>query len=85
MDETFVVTLELLSAASYLERNQKLPYLQKAVAKFDTLKFLLKVLWEIGGLDVTKYAALSERLDETGRLLGGWYRQVIKQTQTPNR
>lgn len=83
IDYIFVETLELIFTASYLNPDQKLVYLQKAIGKFDALKFLFQVLWEIKSLDDKKYVVLSEQLNEIGRMLGGWHKQVIRQTQTP--
>jgi len=37
-------------------------------------------LWETKSLDNKKYIALSEELNEVGRMLGGWYGQLKKQT-----
>lgn len=76
IDTLFLETTELIFVASYLGRAEKAPYLQKAAARFDLLKFFLQVLWEIKGLDNKKYVMLSEKLDPIGRMLGGWLRQV---------
>ena len=35
--------------------------------------------WDIKALDNKKYIALSEALSEPGKMLGGWYNQLIKQ------
>jgi len=40
------------------------------------LKFFLRISWEIKAVDNKKYIALSERLDETGKMLGGWISQL---------
>jgi len=45
----------------------------------DTIKVLLEVLWETKSLDTKKYIALSEPLNEIGKMLGGWSGQLIKQ------
>lgn len=37
------------------------------------------ILWEVKSLDDKKYIALSVKLDEIGRNLGGWSGQLIKQ------
>ena len=76
IDTLFLETVELVFTASYLGRGQKQPHLQKAAARFDVLKFFLQILWEIKALDNKKYVMLSEKLDEIGRMLGGWLRQV---------
>lgn len=84
IDALFVETLECIAVASYLPPLQKLPVVQRAASKADTLKFFLQVAWEIKALDTKKYAALSEPLQEIGRMLGGWYKNLLAK-QTPPR
>ena len=79
VDSLFVELIECIVVASYLSKQDKLPYLKKAILKFDVLKFFLQVVWEIKALDTKKYIALSERLDEIGRMLGGWNRQLNRE------
>ena len=75
IDALFIEATEPLFVATYLSREEKLPYLRKAAAELDLVKFFLQALWEIRALDNRKYAALSEELDEIGRMIGGWMRQ----------
>jgi len=79
IDNLFVETIELIFIASYLNKNQKMPYVQKAIAKLDLIKFFLQITWEIKALDNKKYIILSEKLNEIGKMLGGWYRQLSKE------
>lgn len=79
IDTAFVDTAELIFIASYLGKHQKLPYIQQATAKLDLAKFFLQILWEIKGLDEKKYIYLSEKLNEIGKMLGGWNRQLMKE------
>jgi len=81
IDDLFIETTELIFLASHLSKEQKLPSLQKAVAKLDLLKLFLQISWEIKAIDNTKYAMLSEPLEEVGRMLGGWVRQTASRTQ----
>jgi hypothetical protein len=83
IDSLFIEVIELLFMASYLGKQEKLPYLQKAARKLDVLKFFFYVSWEIGALDNKKYTDISEHLNEIGRMLGGWIRGI--QTKTPAR
>ena len=78
----FIETMESLFVASYLSKEMKLPYLRKAATKLDLLKFFLQVSWEIHVLDNKKYTALSEKLNEIGRMLGGWIKGLEKKTPT---
>lgn len=74
----FIETTEYVFIASRLIKDQKLPFLQKASAKLDLLKFFLQIIWEIKSLDNKKYIALSEGLNEIGKMLGGWQKQFLK-------
>lgn len=74
----FIETTEYIFIASRLAREQKLPFLQKASAKLDLLKFFLQIAWEIKSLDNKKYIALSECLNEIGKMLGGWQKQFYR-------
>ena len=68
-----------VSAATFLAREEKMPYVRLATRKNDTLKLLLMILWETKSLDTKKYAVLSERMGEIGKMLGGWNGQLKKQ------
>lgn len=66
------------AAASFLVREEKRPYVRLAIRKTDTLKVLLMLLWETKSLDNKKYAALSVKVEEIGKMLGGWNGQLTK-------
>lgn len=79
IDSLLLEVTELAFLASYFYKAQKLPYVQKAVMKLDLLKFFLKISWEIKALDNKKFILLSEKLNEIGKMLGGWLRQLTKE------
>ena len=79
IDTLFVEIMEAISSASFLLREDKLPWVRLASRKTDTLKVLLMVLWETKSLQDKKYVALSIQLDEVGKMLGGWNGQILKQ------
>jgi len=68
--------------ASFLSREEKHPYVRLAIRKLDTLKILLMVLWETKSFDNKKYIALSLKVNEIGKMLGGWNGQLIKQNSS---
>ncbi len=47
----------------------------------DTVKILLRVAHNIGAFETKQYVALTEKLHEIGKMLGGWHNQVIKQLE----
>lgn len=77
--------MEFIFLGSIMPREKKLPYIERAVAKFDLLKFFLQVAWETKSLDTNKYASLIESLSNIGRMLGGWHKNLLPQTQTPSK
>lgn len=79
IDKIFIKIIEALATASFLIRQEKLPYVRLAIRKVDTLKIFLMILWENKSLDNKKYIALSIKIDEIGRMLGGWNGQLQKQ------
>ena len=76
IDLLFVTVIECVVTASYAPKEEKLPLLKHAAKKIDVLKFFAQVAWEIKALDDKKYITLSEKIDEVGRMLGGWLRQL---------
>ena len=79
IDTLFIEIIEAISAASFLSRTEKHPYVRLAIKKSDTLQVLLMILWETKSFDDKKYIALSVKLDEAGKMLGGWNGQLTKQ------
>lgn len=79
IDDLFIASIESTAQASFISRSEKQPYVRLAIRKIDTLKILLMVLWETKSLDNKKYIALSLKMDEIGKMLGGWNGQLSKQ------
>ena len=79
IDNLFCDLIEAMVTACFLSKQEKLPYIRHAIRKADTLKIFLMILWETKSLDNKKYLELSVKLEEIGRMLGGWQGQVLKQ------
>lgn len=56
--------------------ERKLKILQVSSAKLDVLKILLRTARELKMIDTKKYLGLEERIQEVGRMLGGWIRSL---------
>lgn len=72
--------LELLFIASYKNREEKSSTLETATRKIDLLKFFLQITWEVQALDDKKYIALSEQIQELGKMVGGWKKSLLPKT-----
>lgn len=79
VDMLFIEIIEAAAQAVFISRTEKEPWVRLAIRKLDALKLLAMILWESKSLDTKKYAVLSEKLDEVGRMLGGWSGQLRKQ------
>lgn len=78
IDSLFLDAIEHVLTAIYAPAPTKIVELGRSITTLDTLKFFLQVSWEVRSLDNKKYLALSEQLDEIGRMLGGWRKGLEK-------
>lgn len=67
-------------SAAYLPPEHKIIFLSKAISRLDVLKFFLQLAWESKLVPDKKYIDLSKRLEEIGRMLGGWRKGLQKKT-----
>lgn len=80
IDTLFADMMEQLFLARYATGARKLAHLNEAGARLDILKFFIQIAWEIKALEHKKFAALSPSLNEIGKMIGGWQKQLqIKQ------
>ena len=59
-----------------MEAYAKKEHLAIANGKLDLLKLLVRLAYEIRVIDEKAYLILEERLQEVGRMLGGWIRSI---------
>lgn len=83
IEQSFLSVLELTFTASYLPPEQKVILLGKTISRLDILKFFTQLAWEDKLIPTNKYAELSQKLEEIGRMLGGWKKGL--QSKTPTR
>jgi hypothetical protein len=83
IDTLFIETVEFILLAGYAPKNQKLSIIKRASTKLDALKFFLQLAWETKSLDNKKYLVIAKLLEEAGKMLGGWQRQIEKEHITP--
>ncbi|MDD2258171.1 MAG: four helix bundle protein [Patescibacteria group bacterium] len=85
IDNIFIEIIEMISGALYIKKEERALYIKVAIRKTDTLKLFFLILWETKPLDNKKYLAISEKIDEIGRMLGGWLGQTTKQNSSIKR
>jgi len=75
--ETYIITtIELLLEASNTYKREKLELIKKANSKFDTLKIFIRLLKDLNIIDDKKYIELQKRIQEIGKMLGGWIKSL---------
>lgn len=72
IDELFAEILEAIALAQFSSYQDKGIHLERAIAKNDTLKFMLYVLYELKGIDEKRCMSLAAKAEEVGRMLYGW-------------
>ena len=76
IENTILDTLELSIKTVYLPKQEKLKYLKEIDTKINLLKMLIRLSNEIKTLDNKKYLILQEKLQEIGRMIGGWIKFI---------
>lgn len=64
--------IEGILAASEAYKMEKLPILKKVSVKLNLLRVFFRLAKDAKVIDLKKYMALEETVDEIGRQLGGW-------------
>ncbi len=83
IDDIFLSLLELIFRAIFAyDKFEKLSIVSEAIGKTDLLKFFLQIGWEHKILDHKIYGNLIIGLDEVGRMLGGWKKNLQEKTPT---
>ena len=85
MDELLIKIIEKVFNATRVVKEKKIDPINSALDNLDSLKFFLQIAWEIKVVDDKKYLNLSEPIAEIGRMLGGWYKQLQKETPAPTK
>jgi len=74
--------LALVCSVEYDELSIKFKKLNKISNNIDLLKVLFRLLYEIKSINQKKYILLESNLQEMGRMVGGWIKNI--KTKIPN-
>jgi hypothetical protein len=76
VEATALQMLEGFVQAGYLPLEQRAQKLTGLAAEVDMLRMFIRLAVDIKVLPLKKVVPLQERLDEIGRMLGGWIKSV---------
>ena len=82
IESLFLDSLESSFSCVYLPTEPKMVLLGKTISKLDMLRFFCQLAWESRLIPTDKYTELSEKLEEVGRMLGGWRKGLNKTLTT---
>ena len=72
LDQSLLSLLEYTLNSAYLPTVEKIIALRKTISKLDAVKFFVQLAWENKLIPTEKHSELSVKLEEIGRMLGGW-------------
>lgn len=76
LEDGLLQLLELCIMAKHAPAAHKAPYLIKATAMLELTQFQLRLVLEQKLANETTCFQLQAKLQEVGRMLGGWYKSV---------
>ena len=69
-------TLEIILKSVFSQKEEKISFLKQADVNVNVLKMLIRLSNEIKSIDNKKYLILQEKLQEIGKMIGGWARYL---------
>ncbi len=75
-EKYIIQTIELLLEASYATKETKRRIILSANNKFEALKIFIRLLKELNVIDDKKYILLQTRIQEIGKMFGGWLKSL---------
>lgn len=72
IENKFLNLLDLAYIAYFTEKEKKTAKISECILVLDTLKFLVSVAWEGKLISNKQYEDIAVKLEESGKMLGGW-------------
>ena len=76
IENKFLDLLELSYTAYFTPKDKKMEKIAECVLVLDILKFLISITWEAKLISHKQYEEMAIKLDEVGKMLGGWKKSL---------
>jgi len=76
IENKFLDLLELSYTAYFSPKESKSEKISECISILDKLKFLISIAWETKLVANKQYEELALKLDEVGKMLGGWKNSI---------
>ena len=83
IENHFLDLLELIYKAYYSPLENKNWKIVECISKSDIIKYLLQIAFENKFVKEKEYLELSAKLQEVGKILGGWKKGIETKIKTP--
>lgn len=83
IDGLFCDVIARVSSAQFSTGDERLGHLARGITANDTLKFMFYALYELKGIDETRFFSLSAKAEEVGRMLYGWKQKSAEHLRRP--
>lgn len=78
IENKFLDLLELSYVAYFTEKDKKIEIITECILVLDTLKYLISIAWEARVISNKHYEEVSLKLNEAGKMFGGWMNYANK-------
>lgn len=78
IENKFLDLLELAYVAYFSKKEEKIEKISNCILLLDALKFLVSIAWEGKIISNRHCEDIALKLDEIGRMLGGWKNSLLK-------
>ena len=68
--------IEAITKAGHAKKEWKVPQIEQAIIKLELLKVFIRLGYDTKCLSERQYLAIQERVQEIGRMLGGWKKSI---------
>ena len=76
IENKFLDLIEASYSAYFAEKDKKAEKICECIFTLDTLKYLLSIAWEAKTISNKQYEELALKLEEVGKMLGGWKKSM---------
>lgn len=76
IENKFLDLLEISYIAYFTPIEQKMEKISCCILLLDTLKLLIHTTWEAKIISHSQYGEVSQKLEEIGRMCGGWKKKL---------
>lgn len=78
IDFLFIDLLDILQKTSFSPIDLKIPLLNQAQGKIDSLRFFIQLCWEIKLISSKQFTNIGQKVEQIGKMTGGWRKDLIK-------